>query len=143
VLADDAVFTFRCHNPAHDVGIADHRTDSSGLGTASSNPVQFNINQPPGSAAIFVNQNNSGVCVARVSSNHIITAGRGEFRPDGSSTEQGRNLSRVPEDWINSRVVVTATKQGNREIVFAVRSTQHERKGSVTLNFFIEYRAAS
>ncbi|WP_223535636.1 hypothetical protein [Pseudomonas sp. GL-B-16] len=138
----NAVITLSCHNtPGGNhiltVPFMYNQTTSDGIGHASSHKVQFNINKAAAAGTIFVDEHNDGVCIATITSNHIIKSGGMVFAPEGSSTDDN---SSNPSD-INQSVKVTWVPTSNKEITFSVHRVG-SLKGNVTLIFFVTYEAA-
>jgi hypothetical protein len=131
--ATTSVLTFTCLNPAMRLRFTSNSATSRG-GQASSEPVQFGINQDPlPRGSINVNASNNGICTATADPSHIVRRGWAIFDPIGSSTAGGN-----PND-INAFVGVTEAVTGNQEIVFSIKQLDGSKRGSVTLTFFVEY----
>ncbi len=137
----NATISFRCLNPEVRVAFDNRTFLDNGIGQASSAPVQFNINQDAEiGKTIFVNSNNNGVCIADVSSNHIIT--KAWVVIAGADTEQ-TIVDNVSRDWIIGQTRFSVNIQGNRHARFDVVNSQIKKKASVTLVFFLQYRSAT
>lgn len=139
----NAAITMRAHNTPDTV---DHtllvpfvynQITVDGIGHASSHKVQFNINKEAVPGTIFVNEHNDGICIAAITSNHIIKSGGYVFAPEGSSTD---DFNTQPND-INQCVNVSWVLTSNKEMTFSVRRVG-TLAGNVTLIFFVTYEAA-
>jgi hypothetical protein len=119
----------------------DHQTSADGLGQASSQKVQFNINKDATKGTIFVNEHNQGIVKATLSSNHRFTHGWAVFNPEGSSTDPVPGTKSNPHD-IDRCVAVSAPLTGDKEMTFSVIRVGG-LVGSVTLTFFVQYRAVA
>jgi hypothetical protein len=139
---ENVTISMLCHNSP---GIPNYKlpvpfeykqTTPDGMGQASSHRVQFNINKEAVKGTIFVNEHNDGICVATITSNHIVVDAGYVFIPEGSSTE---GFAKKPHD-VDKSVSVTWKQTTNKEVTFSVHRVGPEI-GNVTLVFFVRYQA--
>ncbi|WP_347905972.1 hypothetical protein [Pseudomonas purpurea] len=144
LVLQNAVITMLAHNTPDTV---DHtlavpflynQITADGIGHASSHKVQFNVNKDAVPGTIFVNEHNDGVCIATISSNHIIIDGGYVFSPEGSSTD---DAGTQPND-INQSVNVSWVRTSIKEITFSVTRIG-TYAGNITLIFFVRYEATT
>jgi hypothetical protein len=133
VRATTGALQFNCLNPHMQLSFTSNDVTTKG-GQASSQPVQFGINQHPlPQGSINVDTNNNGICTVTINPGHIIKRGWAVFDPLGSSTAGGH-----PND-INAFVKITAAVTSNQKLVFSIEQPDGSKNGSVTLTFFVEY----
>lgn len=138
--ADNTKISLKCHNPPIQLAFRHHQTRSDGVGQASSEKVQFNINKPAVRGTIFVNEKNDGVCIATIMSDHIVKKGWASFNPSGTFTDKFLETDQLPDkpDDIERRVSITQRILDNKTIQFNVKRTGAD-VGNITLTFFVQY----
>ena len=119
-----------------------HQTLGNGVGQASSQKIQFNINFPAPAQIVPVRTNQPAILVASLSSDHLFTKGWVIFDPTGSWSEDWSNGN---PRAIESYVVVSEPITENKEIKFSIgcKGLETYQGGIVTLSLFVQYLPAA
>ena len=103
---------------------------------ASTEPVQFNVNIPAGKGTIFVNENNHGICNARISDGFQFTGGSGQIDPTQVSVSDPHKPANLTQS-----ISIVPKIQGNQMMMFEVISNNSAIKGNLNIRFIAKYKA--
>ncbi|MDQ3061150.1 MAG: hypothetical protein M3R45_16825 [Pseudomonadota bacterium] len=146
--AHGETFQMNCYGSGmKNVKVTLHGINAAGLGQASSELVQYDINQPGSKSALFVNENNDGVCKVKISSGYRMLNGHGNIDPiniHSSSNSSPRNI--VQSTSIISAIVPpVCTKQSVNTLICSVKVNNFHQDllGTVNVNWLFEYEKAN
>ncbi len=107
---------------------------SHNAGVAYFHPVQFNIGVPASASAVFVDDNNHGLCVAEINDQFTIADGSFQFVPGGSYTSDDI----LPVDRINKSISVEYIHNSAQQMTIHVKKIGADT-GTVTLILKVNY----
>lgn len=137
-VAYGQTFDMNCHNPdIKNLKVTLQGTNSSGLGQASSELVQYNINLPGSRGAIFVDKKNNGVCRIKISSGYRMLNGHGKIDPTNISS--GDEFTSV----IRAVIPPICLKQTVDTLICQVQLARQDLSGTINVNWLFEYEKAN